>query len=48
MKLFRELDEKERQEFRNWARKNYKPYTEIKGMWHPVVQAECIKINQGR
>ena len=46
MKLFKELDEKEKQEYRDWARGNYKPYTDIKGIWHPVIQAECMKINQ--
>jgi len=42
MKLFRELDTKEKAKFRKRARENYKPYAEIKGIWHPVVQAECL------
>jgi len=46
MKLFRELDENEKQEFRKWAQDNYKPFTDIKGIWHPIVQEEYIKINK--
>lgn len=45
MTLFRELTEKEADKFRAWARENYKPYSEIKGIWHPVVQNECTQIN---
>jgi len=44
--MFRQLNEKEKKEFRNWARENYKPYTEIYGLWHPIIQEECVKINQ--
>jgi hypothetical protein len=43
--IFRELKEGEEKEFRDWARKNYTKYSEIKGIWHPVVQDECVKIN---
>ena len=46
MKLFRELDEKQKQEFKQWARDNYTPFAEISGVWHPVVVAECAVINQ--
>ncbi len=46
MKLFRDLSPDEEQEFRDWARQNYVPYSEIKGIWHPVVQDECVKINK--
>ena len=45
MKLFKDLTAKEMTEFKDWARKNYKPFTEIKGVWHPVIQEECAKIN---
>ena len=45
MGLFRELSEQETKQFRQWARDNYKPLDEIKGIWHPVVQAECVRIN---
>lgn len=46
MKLFRELTEKEQDEFRRWARENYQPFSEIKGIWHPAVQEECTKMNR--
>ncbi len=46
MKLFRDLDSKEEVAFKQWARENYKPFDEIEGVWHPVVVAECAKINQ--
>ena len=47
MKLFRDLSEQEEVEYRRWARENYKPFEPISGVWHPVVQEECTKINQG-
>jgi len=46
MNLFRELEEQEEQTFRQWARENYEPYSEIKGVWHWTVQDECVKINK--
>jgi hypothetical protein len=46
MELFRNLSESEIQDFRNWARDNYKPLSEIKGVWHPIVQDECVKMNE--
>ena len=46
LKLFRTLGEEEKEAFRAWARENYVPFTEIDGCWHPIVQAECVKINQ--
>jgi hypothetical protein len=45
MKMFRDLNEQQEQEFRAWARKTYQPLTPINGVWHPVVQDECAKIN---
>lgn len=42
---FRDLSVDEKARFRAWARENYKPFTEISGVWHPVVQEECAKIN---
>ena len=45
MNLFRELTPTEAVEFKVWARQNYEPLTEIKGIWHPVIQAECALIN---
>lgn len=46
MKLFRNLNDVEKGKFQKWARDNYKPYSEIKGVWHPVVQEECTKMNR--
>lgn len=47
MKLFRDdLSAQEIQEFKQWARDNYEPFTSIKGFWHPIVQQECTLINQ--
>ena len=45
MKLFRDLNEDEQVEFRQWARDNYEPFTEINVAWHPIVREECAKIN---
>lgn len=42
---FKELPDDKVKEFCEWARANYKPFTAINGMWHPVVQTECVKIN---
>ena len=46
MKLFRELSKEEEEAFRKWARENYEPLEPISGVWHPVVQDECRRINQ--
>lgn len=46
MQFFRELDPIEEAEFKKHARENYKPYTSIKGIWHPVYQSECVQINK--
>jgi hypothetical protein len=45
MKLFRELAPDEEAQFRQWARYHYEPFTKIEGIWHPVVQDECVKMN---
>lgn len=45
MKLYRELNEQEKEESRKWARKNYKPLDPIPGIWHPIVQEECVRMN---
>jgi len=44
--LFKELSESEELDFRAWARDNYKPYEPIKGIWHSIVQQECVNINR--
>jgi hypothetical protein len=43
--LFKEVDLFEEEEYRKWARDNYVPFTDVKSVWHPVVQSECIRIN---
>jgi hypothetical protein len=44
--MFRnDLTEEEKQAFRQWARDNYKVYEPIKGIWHIIVQEECVKMN---
>jgi hypothetical protein len=42
--MFRELDDAERQIFKNWARRNYSPGEEINPLWHPVVRDECLRM----
>lgn len=43
---FRKLSKEEEADFRSGARESYKPFSEIKGIWHPVYQDECKKINE--
>jgi hypothetical protein len=45
MKLFRELTPEEEEQFRKWARLNYEPFETISGVWHPVIQDECRRMN---
>jgi len=45
---FRELNEEEVKDFRQWARDNYVPYSEINSVWHPIVRDECEIINQNK
>jgi len=42
---FKKLNPTEEQEMKNWARKHYLPFDKIEGIWHPVCQQECVKIN---
>jgi hypothetical protein len=46
MKLFKELSPEETLIFQKWARDNYKPFSDIRGIWHPVIVRECAKINE--
>ena len=46
--FYRALTTAEETKFREWARDNYKPDTEIKGIWHPVAQDECVCVDQKR
>ena len=43
---FRELNEEEEKDFRQWARDNYIAHSEINSVWHPTVRDECEIINQ--
>jgi hypothetical protein len=45
VQMFRKLSPEERRDFRVWAHENYEPGSEIKTIWHPVVQMECAAIN---
>ena len=46
MNLFSELNEKEVQELKLWARENYILGTKVNEMYHPVVQQECDLMNR--
>tara|TARA_R110002167_G_scaffold143936_6_gene333530 strand:+ start:2328 stop:2531 length:204 start_codon:yes stop_codon:yes gene_type:complete len=47
-RMFKDIPEgsEEEKEFRLWARENYEPLSPILGIWHPVVQNECVKMNE--
>lgn len=44
--LFRELNNEEEIEFREWAREYYCPLEERSVLWHPVVRDEMRKIDE--
>jgi hypothetical protein len=44
--LFRDLNDKEVEEFKQWARDNYVIGSPISSFWHPVVVEECIMMNE--
>ena len=46
MSGYKNLSMRERVEYRKWARVNYYPFSPIDGTWHPVVQRECVEINE--
>ena len=47
MSLFRDLNDIEIQEFRQWARDNYKVNTTIeREIWHPHIVMECELMNE--
>jgi len=47
MNMFRDLNDIEIQEFRQWARDNYKVNTTIeREIWHPHVVMECELMNE--
>ena len=49
MNMFKEIvkDSEEGMKYRLWARENYELYTPIKGVWHPLIQEECVRMNEG-
>ena len=46
MSAYKSLSMAERVEYRKWARVNYYPFSPIDGTWHPIVQRECVDINE--
>lgn len=44
--FFRALTTAEEKSFRQWARDNYKPGSEIQGYWHPIVVEECARMQR--
>ena len=42
---FKQLTPEEEVEFRKWARETYTCGDHIWGVWHPVIQDECVRIN---
>lgn len=42
--FFRTLTPAEEEEFRQWARDNWKPGDEVNGLWHPVVRDEIAHL----
>jgi len=44
--LFRELNDDEVNQFKQWARDNYVLGTEVSKLWHPVVREECERMEQ--
>ena len=45
MMMFRKLNEKEKEEFRQWARENYVVGEEVCSHYHPETRMECEKMN---
>lgn len=41
MELYRDLNNKEVKQFKQWARDNYDVKTKINEAWHPTVKNEC-------
>ena len=39
--MFRDLNEQEIAEFKQWARENHKPFATVSELWHPIVRLEC-------
>ena len=43
--VFRYLSDQEELVFRSHARTKYVAFSPIEGIWHPVYQDECVRIN---
>lgn len=43
--LFQKLNETDAADYRQWAHENYCAGDQINLVWHPVIRAECAKIN---
>ena len=44
--MFRNLSDKDKAVFRQWARDNYVPGTgEINACWHPLIELECLTMD---
>jgi hypothetical protein len=43
---FKRLTPEEEKTHRQWARDNYTALQPIEGVWHPVVQDECVRMNE--
>ncbi len=46
--IFKDLTPEEVKEYKQWARDNYIPGTQINELWHPVVREECLSMNKER
>ena len=44
MSIFKPRTDEFVEECKLWARGNYKPFDEIKGIWYPETQFECMLI----
>lgn len=42
--FFRELNDQEVEQFKQWAKDNFKPDMEINETWHPVVRQELARL----
>lgn len=43
--IFRRITDEEVSAYKQWARDNYEKFSPIPGIWHPIVQAECVAMN---
>jgi hypothetical protein len=43
--MYRDLTKDEEQEFRVWARQNFKAGDHVNELWHPIVKDECRLID---